>query len=78
MDFIAGGIYTWPQMSRVITLTLAVVILCYEFVYKENREESPSRQGTVSPQSLKAVLYSCLIPYMAGVLSLGFLVLWSQ
>jgi hypothetical protein len=78
MDFVLGGIYTWPQMSRVIALTLAVVILSYEFVYKENREESSRSRGTLSQRGLKAVVYSCLVPYMAGVLVLLSLVILSQ
>jgi len=78
MDFILGGIYTWPQMSRVFALTLAIVILSYEFVYKENRGESDNRQGRLSPQGLKATLYSCLLPYMIGVIVLLSLVILSQ
>ncbi|WP_454063935.1 hypothetical protein [Candidatus Nitrospira salsa] len=78
MDFIMGGIYTWPQMSRVFALTLAIVILSYEFVYKENRGESGNRQDGLSPQGLKATLYSCLLPYMIGVLVLLSLAILSQ
>ncbi len=79
MDFIVGGLYTWPQMSRVIALTFAVIILCYEFVYKENREEATHSLGTgMSQQGLKAVLYSCFLPYVVGVLVLLSLVIVSQ
>ena len=78
MDFIVGGIYTWPQMSRVLALTFAVVILCYEFVYKENRDEVSSQRGTLSRLGLKAVLYSCLLPYAVGMLALLSLVISSQ
>ena len=78
MDFILGGLYSWPQMSRVIALTFAVVILSYEFVYKENREESSLPPSHMSQQGLKAVLYSCIFPYMIGVLALLSLVILAQ
>ena len=78
MDFILGGLYTWPQMSRVIALTFAVMILGYEFVYKENREESSLQQSGLSRQGLKTVLYSCIFPYMIGVLALLSLVILTQ
>ncbi len=78
MDFIVGGMYTWPQMSRVIALTFAMVILSYEFVFKGIREESAQLQGTGNQQGLKALLYSCFLPYVAGVLILLSLVIVSQ
>ncbi len=79
MDFIVGGLYTWPQMSRVIALTFAVIILCYEFVYKEYRALAPhSLQNGMSQQGLKAVLYSCFLPYVVGVMALLSLVIVSQ
>ncbi len=77
IDFVLGGLYTWPQMSRVIALTLAVVILSYEFVYKENIEGASPGQQSMDRQGLKAVLYSCLIPYMVGVLALLSLIVLS-
>ena len=78
MDFILGGLYTWPQLSRVIALTFAIVILSYEFVYKENREELSLQQPSLSQRGLKAVLYSCIFPYMVGVLALLSLVILAQ
>lgn len=68
-NFIISGQYTWPRTSRTLALTLTVVILSYEFVYKEQL----ARQ--VSPERAKAVLlYSCAIPYLVGVLVM--LALW--
>lgn len=67
MDFILSGVYTWPRSSRVITLTFAVVILVYEFLYKEHQTRHAAVTGVVP---LKVVVYSCLIPYMAGSLAL--------
>ncbi len=74
-DFLLSGLYTWPRTSRVLVLTLTVAILSYEFVYKEQR----ARQADLSDEltgaragdrALKALLYSCMIPYGVGVLSL--------
>lgn len=78
MDFIVGGLYTWPQMSRVIALTFAMVILSYEFVFKGNEEESTHVTGTRNQQGLKTLLYSCFLPYVAGVLLLLSLVIMFQ
>ena len=62
-NFIINGSYTWPGTSRTLALTLIVLILSREFVYKEqlSRNESPGRAWS-------AVLYSCALPYVVGVL----------
>lgn len=65
-DFLLSGRYTWPQTSRVGALTLTVAILAYEFVYKEQQ----TRRATSGLSPLKAILYSCAIPYVAGGLAL--------
>lgn len=66
-DFLLSGLYTWPRTSRTIVLTLTAAVLAYEFVYKEHG----LRHGGGSPRSsLKALLYSCLIPYAIGALAL--------
>ena len=61
-NFILSGAYTWPQTSRALALTLIVLILSREFVYKEqlSRNESPGRAWS-------SVLYSCALPYVVGV-----------
>ncbi|RMH06276.1 MAG: hypothetical protein D6704_07685 [Nitrospirae bacterium] len=62
-DFLLSGLYSWPRVSRVITLTLAVTILSYEFVYKD----APSRRDSLSGLlAVKPVVYFCLIPYVLG------------
>lgn len=68
-NFIVSGQYTWPRTSRAVALTLTVLILSYEFVYKEQlaRAAAPDRART-------ALVYSCVIPYAAGVLVM--LILW--
>ena len=62
-NFIVSGHYTWPRTSRVFVLTLTLLILAYEFIYKDHtvRSTSPER-------AFNAVLYSCMIPYALGVL----------
>lgn len=60
-NFAISGQYSWPQTSRVLVLTFTVLILAYEFVYKE--------QLSINAQTGRAktvVFYSCLIPYGIG------------
>lgn len=64
-SFLISGQYTWPRTSRIFALTLTVIVLSYEFVYKEQR----ARLGT-EEQARAAVLYSCMIPYVIGVLAM--------
>ena len=69
-NFIISGSYTWPRTSRTLGLMLTVLILSHEFVYKEqlSRSESPGRARA-------AVLYSCVLPFVIGVLVM--LALWA-
>ena len=67
MDFLLSGIYTWPRSSRVVTLTCAVLILVYEFIYKEHQTRHAAVTG-IAP--LRMVVYACMIPYMLGTLAL--------
>ena len=70
-NFIISGAYTWPRTSRTLALTLTVLILSREFVYKEqlSRNASPDRAWW-------ALLYSCVLPYVIGVLVM--LALWAM
>lgn len=68
-NFVISGQYTWPRTSRTLALTLTVLILSYEFVYKEQLSRN------ILPERAKSVLlYSCVIPYLVGWLLV--LVLW--
>lgn len=69
-DFLLSGVYTWPRSSRILVLTLTVVILSWEFVFKEQRARYPD-PSDVRP--LKALVYSCLIPYAVGCAALMLL-----
>jgi hypothetical protein len=62
-NFLISGQYTWPRTSRALALTLTLLVLCYEFVYKEQR----ARTGSPD-QALTALVYACVIPYVAGVI----------
>ena len=62
-NFILSGSYTWPRTSQTLALILTVLILSREFVYKEqlSRNKPPDRAWS-------AVVYSCVLPYVIGVL----------
>ena len=75
MDFLLSGVYSWPRTSRVIVITLAVIILSYEFVYKESIARNP---GGAKKIGLKVVLSSCVIPFMVGSFVLILLLTLSQ
>lgn len=68
-NFIISGQYTWPRTSRVVALTVTVLILSYEFVYKEQLG-----QEATANRARMALVYSCLIPYLTGALMM--LALW--
>ncbi|MFO0705645.1 MAG: hypothetical protein U0412_02225 [Nitrospira sp.] len=67
-NFIISGQYTWPRTSRVLALTLTVLILSYEFVYKEQVTR------TTPERARQMMVYSCVVPYLIGWLLM--LVLW--
>ena len=69
-NFIISGEYTWPRTSRTLALTLTVLILSREFVYKEQL----SRNRPLD-RARSALLYSCVIPYLLGVVVM--LILWA-
>lgn len=66
-DFVLSGIYTWPRTSKVLVLTITIAVLSYEFVYKEQRTLKPDASEAFAA---RALLYSCLIPYVLGVVAL--------
>jgi hypothetical protein len=60
-NFGISGHYSWPLTSRVFVLTLTVLVLSYEFVYKEQLSQHGS-----SHRAKIVLLRSCLIPYVFG------------
>jgi hypothetical protein len=63
--FLFSGAYTWPRTSRTIVLSLTLLVLAYEFIYKEQRLLFPEPSDE---RPLKAVFSSCVIPYGIGAL----------
>ena len=66
-NFLLSGAYSWPGTSRVLVLSLSLLVLAYEFVYKEQCLRFPNPSDD---RPLKAVLYSCVLPYAVGALAL--------
>lgn len=62
-NFFVSGQYTWPRTSRVLALTLTLLVLSYEFVYKEQAAMTGSGE-----QARSVVLYACVIPYAVGAI----------
>ncbi len=60
-NFIISGLYTWPRTSRVLALTLTVLILSYEFVYKEQLA-----RGLAPERARRVLFYACVAPYLVG------------
>lgn len=60
-NFVISGLYTWPRTSRVLALTLTVLILSYEFVYKEQLA-----RGLAPERARRVLLYACVVPYVIG------------
>lgn len=69
-NFLVSGQYTWPRTSRLLALTLTLLVLSYEFVYKEQVAIGSGQEAR------RAVLYACVIPYAVGALVM--LALWKQ
>lgn len=76
-DFLVSGVYTWPRSSRVVVLTLTVLILGYEFVYKEALPTTDAAE-TSSHYAFKILFYACVVPYMAGTVVLLLLLTFSS
>ena len=62
-NFLVSGQYRWPRTSRVLALCLTLLVLSYEFVYKEQVAATGSGE-----QARSAVLYACVIPYAVGAI----------
>lgn len=58
------GLYTWPRTSRVLVLTIGMLIFTYEFIFKHAGPYLPSGK-TLSQKAW--VLYTCVIPYLVGI-----------
>ena len=63
VSYFLVGLYTWPRTSRVIVMTIGILIFSYEFIYK-NQMSRPTSNWRYS--SLESVFYTCVIPYAIG------------
>ena len=70
-NFLATGLYTWPRTSRILALCLTLLVLSYEFVYKEQYARTGSKE-----QARAALFYSCSIPYLVGMVLMFALWTW--
>jgi hypothetical protein len=62
-SYLLVGLYTWPRTSRVIVLTVGMLIFSYEFIFKNNMSRPTSKWRY---SSLESVLITCVIPYTIG------------
>lgn len=62
-SYLLAGVYTWPRTSRVIVLTVGMLIFAYEFIFKH--ASPPLASGKIFSRKTW-VLYACVIPYMIG------------
>ncbi|PJA80132.1 MAG: hypothetical protein CO149_01290 [Nitrospirae bacterium CG_4_9_14_3_um_filter_51_5] len=70
-SYLLVGLYTWPRTSRVIVLSIGMLIFSYEFIYK-NQSSHPTSIWKYS--SFELVFYSCVLPYSIGAGALLVLV----
>ena len=63
-SYFLTGLYTWPRTSRVLVLTIGMLIFSYEFIFKHHVPQLPSGK-TLSQKQW--VLYVCAIPYLIGI-----------
>ncbi|MGD9852698.1 MAG: hypothetical protein AB7T38_15680 [Nitrospirales bacterium] len=69
-SYLLTGLYTWPRTSRVLVLTIGMLIFSYEFIFKHSGPLLPSGK-TLSQKEW--VLYTCVIPYAVGVGALAIM-----
>ncbi|HBP89724.1 MAG TPA: hypothetical protein DD706_18720 [Nitrospiraceae bacterium] len=62
-SYLFVGLYTWPRTSRVIVLTIGMLIFSYEFIYK-NQASRPTPTWKYS--SFESAFYTCVLPYAIG------------
>jgi hypothetical protein len=63
-SYLLVGLYTWPRTSRILVLTLGMVIFSYEFIYKNSMLRLyPNWKHSATA----IIIYTCIIPYTIGV-----------
>jgi len=64
LDFILSGQYTWGRTMRTFVLSLSLLILAYEFVYRELQARYPEWAGR---RLLMHVLGYSVVPFLGGM-----------
>jgi len=64
LDFILSGQYTWGRTMRTFTLCLSLLVLAYEFVYRELQARYPDWTGQ---RLLRHVLGYTVLPFAGGM-----------
>ena len=64
LDFILSGQYTWGRTLRTFVLSLSLLILAYEFVYRDLQARHPEWTGR---RLLKSVLGCSVFPFVGGM-----------
>ena len=64
LDFLLSGQYTWGRTLRTFVLALSLLVLAYEFVYRDLRARHPEWTGR---RALKRVLGHAVFPFFVGM-----------
>ena len=64
LDFILSGQYTWGRTLRTFTLCLSLLVLAYEFVYRDLQARHPEWTGR---RLLNHVLGYAVVPFSGGM-----------
>lgn len=64
LDFILSGQYTWGRTMRTFVLSLSLLVLAYEFVYRELQARYPAWTGR---RLLSHVLGYSVVPFIGGM-----------
>ncbi len=64
LDFLLSGQYTWGRTLRTFVLSLSLLVLAYEFVYRDLQTRHPEWPGR---RLLNHVLGYSVIPFFGGM-----------
>ncbi len=67
LDFLLSGQYTWGRTLRILVLSLSLLVLVYEFVYRDLQMRHPEWPGR---RLLNRVLGYAVIPFFSGMVML--------
>jgi hypothetical protein len=64
LDFLLSGQYTWGRTLRTVVLSLSLLVLAYEFVYRDLQARRPDWTGR---RLLKCVMAYSVFPFFGGM-----------